>query len=669
MRSWSYLYLCLLFAICVCLSSEVRASEAATRSEPYDYAGYDTTGCVSVPTPTANAETGELAASVSATCGGQRLSAWGGARPYVRWNYEYTGDTEREATLMLKYNFSPGQPLTHCDDPTAGGADATAYVGVKITDVTEDNAGQDSVDIMIESAVSGQYVIPYSANTEGFHWQDQVLTFKPGHHYHIDAYLTVKATCNGGQPLTDGGSVPSAEASLNASADIYAIGFKTLEDPWIRTEITGLWPSVHDTWDVWERFLLATNSGSSYATYQGNMVGLKLSAGGSYNRNMSNISFTCPDAPITYYSVPSDLYVTRLSDTSLKITLPEYTTLPLEGKSWHLTVSVNPEFETPADWMGDVQYVGPLLMQPTIAVMATADQAAVKGESSTDTRSSSSTKSTSSSGEKPKVYLNDDMLMIDPPHFFAPGNWSIVIPVGRFIEIADRVATRSKEPYLAWEIDINVPEGCQKPKINTTGLKINWRDDVTFAVPEPGFSTEPVVLMTMFGIWEQLCRYEGPQGYTLCPSPRFIIAMERLAERIGAKRSALDQQYYLGPNGVCFKLTDPDIVEALQRAEIGEETGTGLPSARPRLRWAALLLTCKRIRRWARRVATINGAAALWADYRPYQQREVTFQGRVQNATGASCEIGHHRNYNVFFDIFPRRQDRLYPDPAEVRGM
>ena len=90
---------------------------------------------------------------------------------------------------------------------------------------------------------------------------------------------------------------------------------------------------------------------------------------------------------------------------------------------------------------------------------------------------------------------------------------------------------------------------------------------------------------------------------------------------------------------------------------------------RPRLRWAALLLTCKRIRRWARRLAAVNTAAALWTDYRPYQQRDVTFHGRVQNATGASCETAHHRNYNVFFDIFPRRQDRLYPDPAEVRGM
>ncbi len=641
-------------AALLCAAALAAAQEPPTKSLPFDAKGEDRGGIVQ--TCEADQATGVLKGAVSVKSTGYVTAMAGAARPYVRWNYAYNGTEPARATVALKYTFSVSGLDVYAGDPTAGDGCAEAEVGIRIIDQTSGNC---TVMHAIESKGSVQLVVPFNY-ASGYQGQQVSVTFQPGHSYTIDAYLTVRASIYGGESQGVA-PTPGGTASASATATISSMRLYTLAKPWVRCKVNEIYSPTHDTYDRYERALQKALGKDYFAAG----AYLDISAGGRYDVAGSSVAVAIEpagflrvkDSPLAYTNGP----------TSVTFTLPDCYSLPLEGKTWRVLVLYDPEYQTLRD---DLDF-GPPLFRPVTTTLLDLDRpqraAALPLASDTPGPLLCATPAA-----RPKPATGHTLSY---RHLYNLANWSLILPATTFADwfrpkgALATTPTRTKparsgskaapvEPKpLTLNVQLYTPPGHTKPALAMPGLAVKPLPKPTFVRPDPEFSTEPVVMVSLLELYRILCQVPLPNDLQWCANPPCVQFLERLAGDAEAFRKHLDSLYLRTPDGQLWKLTDLD--EEHPTLSIGD-TGDDGP---------AFIWLPRRIRHWIRRAAIVGAAATAVRNNRPTQRHRVSVSGHVQNSAGQFDNSQHSREYSVVFDLLPKQQPWALGAPMEGLGV
>jgi len=615
----------LLAASLLCWTCAATAQDQPpTRTKPFDHAAVEKQGVGT--SATADNVTGELSGAVSVKASGYVTSIAGVVRPYVRWNYSFNGSEPVRAAVVAQYSLDCGAFDVYAGDPTCGSGYSDVRAGVRITDLSSDD---NPVRYSIESKGTAQMVVPLNF-AQSFKGQEIIVIFKPGHNYAIDVYLQVQAGVYSGESLGVQGT-PGGQASASATMTVEAIRLLTMAKPWIRTSLTEIYSPVHDTYDRYEELFTAGTGGRHYGLAA---AWVEVAAGGRYDTAQSHVVISGDPAP--YVSVGTSGLQPTPSPTSVRLTLPDCYSLPLEGKTWRFIAYFDPEFQTPRDDLG----VGPPMFRTAFETMFDAGQLQRAAALDSGLMPGTGIRLAADRAAAPLAKTT-----FQPRQFFDPGNWSVAMPAA-WLVTPPGSRTAAKPNKL--KVQLCVPPGQAAPPLDKAYLTVSTTKDLKLAVARPEFTTEPVVLVSIEELWKMLCKVQLPNGLQLCANPPFIQLVQRLADDAEAYRMFLDNLYLKAPNGQLYKVTDLDEDRpTLLLQGPGGTTPIWLP---------------RRLRVFIRRAAALQQAAALFAESRPTQEHRIRVQGYVQNDAGQNGQSAHERAYHVVLDLVPRPQPWHLPE-------
>jgi len=342
--------------------------------------------------------------------------------------------------------------------------------------------------------------------------------------------------------------------------------------------------------------------------------------------------------PATYSRVNTTALASTPSPNSVRLTLPDCYTLPLEGQTWRFLAYFDPEFQTVRDDVG----VGPPMFRTAFETMFEVGQRQRAATLQTGLEPGTGLRLVA---DRP-TFAAESKTVFQPKQFYDPDNWLVILPAAWLMPQPKSRATPAKPTKL--KVQLYVPPGQTAPQLDQAYLTIATTRNLKLAVERPEFTTEPVVLVSIEELWKMLCRVQLPNGLQLCANAPFIQLVERLADDAEAYRLFLDSLYLKAPDGQLYKLTDLD--EGRPTLSLQGPHGS-TPIWVPR-----------RLRVFIRRAAALQAAARLLAESRPTQEHRLRVTGYVQNDAGQSASSVHERAYQVVLDLMPRPQPWPLPE-------
>ncbi len=357
--------------------------------------------------------------------------------------------------------------------------------------------------------------------------------------------------------------------------------------------------------------------------------------------------------------------------------LPEYSTLPLEGKTWKFAVVFDPDYQTRTD---SIRYIGPVF-EPILRGWQEVDVAfsgkgphgstgvggkvfaldpAGEKQAAPPRKPPSSGAGSRDTNPKPKPKPKPPgpsklTLTVPVEEFYRAESWYTVLPASRFEEWTRTSATTppagvARSEAISLPVAVYTPPSAKKVSFSPDHLKVTHIGNLAIAGNHQ-FSTEPVVVIRIVDLWMQICKYQTPRGLSVAATPRFIQWLQTLGERLEAQREFFDSLYYRSPSGELYKLT-----------ELGDEVAVILVLGHRARKQEHRLGSARRWLRVARHVMAAEELSAWWAKTRPRQTHTLKFRGTVTNAAGQTDQDTNTKSYQVFFDFLPS----LQPWPLEL---
>jgi hypothetical protein len=514
---------------------------------------------------------------------------------------------------------------------------------VNVFDDTEDGF----VNLLIEQRGVGQASIIPTDLGGTYKGQDQPLTFKPNHTYRIEAYIMACAYL-----------WPEGRAQAQVSATIRGMKLASLQPPWIKTRLLSVSNPDADTWDLYERAL--ARQGRHY--YTGATL-LEVSAGGNFNWGYVDIRTMYPESEITGV-VGTTLPVTLNAGgeaNSARITLSSALDLPLQGKTWRFTVGYDPHYQNPWDYLVAPEVPIMPLVAPVIGMWAETSQAAQKlvvAQLEQPPYRSAVVPVAVGGGQH-----------VEATAFYDLTNYSVVLPASRFLALSRPATKTLPAGTKTLPISVYTPPSASTPQFNADLLKATSISTLPEGVRGFELNTEPVVIISLLSLWQQFLGMEHlllqTQNLEWCANPHFIRLLEQVGGSAEAHREWLDALYWMPRGGdVAIKLVDlPDYVESRI-----QETSPQYPlwMVVAGVTVAVVIVLSPRLRRWARRVFTVD-QVRLWIEMnRPAQSQTISAAGRVRNSIGQEANSASETPSTVFFDTVPQRyiQGGVPPDLA-----
>lgn len=634
----------------------------------YDAAGQtsNTTGRYS-SAPSEAKVNGTLKASASAKIGTNSQGASAEGRAWVRWDYTHPAGPDHRATVAVDYTINPGDSGTSVSMDQ--GASKMVMVSAEVVDLTQ---GGEKTFIAIERQMFAYVRVPLMDGPYKF--QETPVLFKGGHKYQIFVRLMARADCFSGAGMdVNAWHGPSGESggssSVSTGITVNSIMLKTLEPPWVQTMIHAMYTPVSDTYDPYERALMAA-VGRGYCI---SGAILRVSAGGMYDPALSYIRISAPNSTIVQLKdLPLQNTISQDGQTA-QITLPPYDNLPLHGGTWNFVLRMDPEFLTPADRL-DVQvplfkpWIG-LMQDMSLAIREELWAQKNAGVGKGPVLASLATPSGAHGSADPASLQAAATATVAVPaeDFYRARYWCLALPVAQFesLTLAEPTVVMPKLA-IPMPVTLYVPSGVSTPVLNPAGLQVTTTPMPAFARSGGWqFSTEPVVVVRVLDLWAQFLRCSHPfaqrQGVEWCANPRFIRLLQQVGEREEAHRQHLDGLYWLKEPGVAIKLTDlpGSLIEAkLNRGPMVVSIGGAvIPVA---------VFLSPRLRKWVKRVILLSTLSQLWQEMRPRQSRHLGLNGYVEMVGNPSIykEDSDGIDYEVLFDFIPELQPITGAEPT-----
>lgn len=638
---------------------QIRDGQLPAKSNPFDSADFITSGTFTSHDETsADRQTGKLVAKVKAQMRGANcLGAGGYSKSYVRWNYSHNAPSDIRATVSVRWvdeNIYPPD-IWHDDE---GGASTSVIIGVMITDATEDS----SLDFIIKKFENGQWFVP--ASSEGFFYKECPVIFKRGHSYTIDAYLYVRADVFSGKAAeptaAHAASGGSGYATQKAEITVKELRLRTMEPPWIQTDILAVWEAARDTYQVYEQALRRTLKKDYFSAG----ARIKVSAGGRYDKNSSQLTIGFSSSRIIQIKNSPLQYSLSDDRRTVHLQLPECDDLPLEGATWNLNLIFDPQFSKKFD---DWDFILPVY-QPILGMMS--DVALAAGRYlKPETEGSKGEKQAQSQPETARI---DPARIISPAHFFNLENYYSVLPLQFFMEtiytpkkIKPEARAKSSPAPVSIKplpVSIYIPSGEPLPKLDPEVIKLKPLSPAELSWARREFTTEPVVITRINDLWMMLVYLSDDIDITgkdlvLCANPPWLNWLNAVGERMEAHKEYISRLCFKLPSGEIVKLVDlpenfdPDL-SIDKTLPGGDKTlyiyvaGMMIPVA---------LFFSKRLRRWIRRTVTADLILEAWNKIRPREEQQVSVYGYVSGTLGSNSSRDSH-SFKVVFDFIPRLQ-------------
>lgn len=244
-------------------------------------------------------------------------------RAAVVKHYTAPNQEPLEVGLSIQYNTLVDTVSTSPSSDGCGGAYASNILWLRVTDT---DTGKSQMKWVLNHGHCSCSVI----FGETYRKDEEPLTFTlvPGHHYKLEAIIeTMAAGYN--DPGSDAGQ---AQAAL--SVRVAALKIVPKNPPWVSIWCTLFVPRTFDTYDRYERALLAS-TGQHYFPAE---FRIGVSAGGDYAPSDSFIRLSCPDAQVV--SVQGDLQsVAQISPGRA------YFPLPAGGGIWRAQLMLDCEVD------------------------------------------------------------------------------------------------------------------------------------------------------------------------------------------------------------------------------------------------------------------------------------------------------------------------------------
>lgn len=585
--------------------------------------------------------TGELEAHIDIDAENQAGYS-GTIYAFVAWNYTYDGEQPLKATVAVDYTFSPGiidaYGVCAATNAQALESNAKAYVqiGAKVLDTTSG----DYVNLILEElGHNNPSCITYDFGGQ-YKGQHQPVTFQPGHSYRIDAYVVASAYL-----------WPDGHSRAQVTAKIRGIRLVSTEPPWIRTRFISVSEPDPDTWDIYEKAL--ARQGREY--YVG--VGLlEISAGGNFDWGYVDVQTMYPKSEILGL-IGSNLNIAlnyNGAPNCAQIILGSAASLPLQGKTWRLLVAYDPHYQNPWDALvtPDVGVPTMPLFAPILGMWAETSLAADK--------------LVSAQRENPSYRLAglrtaaDGVQEVQGTEFFDLANYSLVLPVSRFLALSQPATTSLPEGTRRLPVTVYMPASTSLPLLKSRLLAVQTTSALPSGLEGWSLATEPVVIVSLLHLWEQYMDMPHlllqSQGLDWVANPHFIELLTQVGQSAEAYREFLSGLCWMPRSGgPAIPLTDlPQYVEQQVR-EVSPDCPLWLAVAGATVAVAVCL--SPRLRRWARRIFTVD-QARLWLEAnRPAQEQTMSAVGHVSNDFGQATSSANVKN-RVFFDYVPQRYNQ-----------
>jgi hypothetical protein len=555
---------------------------------------------------------------------------------FVRWNFSPGVSEPLMATVALDYIFSPG--TINCDavnadysaDVISSNAKAYVQLGVKVIDTSSG----DEINLILEERGKGQPSVLSTQLNAAYEGQKQPLTFKPGRTYTIEAYL-----------LASGYIWPEGEATAQATAKIRSMKIMSMQPPWISTRIIS---TSHEDADTWYAFEEALHRQQNRHYYLGAAL-VEVSAGGNYYSGQVHIRGMHPKSEIVGLS-GSTLAYTANGSNELGIALPDSTSLPMQGKTWRFRVSYDPHYQNPWDSLVIPGVPVMPLFAPIVGMWAETSQAADKvlmaGRESGTLRQ---VRFVQTAGSAQRVTATD---------FFDLKNYSLVLPLSRFQALSKNSAKSLPAGTQRLPVTTYAPSGVSAPRLLSNLLTITSTTTLPAGMQAWELSTEPVIIISLLNLWDQYMNMPHllleSQGVDWPANPHFIQILKQVGESAEAHREYLNGLYWM-PRGSNEAIRLVDLPEEV-RERVGEVVpGYPLWMIIAGATVAVVIVLSPRLRRWARRVFTVD-QFRLWMEAnRPVQEQTLSITGHVCNQAEQEAYSNAQTGCRVFFDTVPQR--------------
>lgn len=583
---------------------------------------------------------GDLEAHIDLDVGSD-AGSFGSIRSFVRWNFTYTGQQPAMATVAVDYTFTPG--TIDCYAHAAGSdtgvlaSDAKAYVqlGVDVFDNTQDG----HVNLLIEQRGEGQPSF-FSLTLDGtYKGQQQPVTFKPGHSYRIEAYIVAAAYL-----------WPDGRSQAQVTGTIKGMTLVPLQPPWITTRLVSASANDADTWDALEGALAL--QGRHY--YVG-AARLKVSAGGNFNYGYVDVGTMWPESEITGISgttLPITLNAGG-APNSARIMLPPASSLPLEGNTWQFVVKFDPQYHNPWDDLVKPEVPIMPLVAPVFGMWGETSQAAAEV--------------VAAQRQDPSYRLASLQMaaggaqQVQPTEFFDLANYSVVLPLSRFLALSQPTLKTLPKGARTLPVLVYTPPRASPPRLNSNLLTVKAVSTPPAGTTGLELSTEPVVIISLLDLWQQYLDMPHllleAKGLEWCANPHFIRLLTQVGESDAAFREYLAGLAWMPrAGGPAINLVDlPEYVKR-RIGEVSPEYPLWMVIAGVTV--AVIIVFSPRLRRWVRRIFTID-QAQLWLDAnRPAQDQAISAYGHASNAGGQQAEAPAQTPNRVFFDYVPQRYNQ-----------
>ena len=216
---------------------------------------------------------------------------------------------------------------------------------------------------------------------------------------------------------------------------------------------------------------------------------------------------------------------------------------------------------------------------------------------------------------------------------------------------------------LALPAQVYVPSGGTRPQFDSTGLTLTYTSSPTLQYNGREFTTEPVVIVSLLDLWNQFINAAHPvlegQGLSIAANPRFIQLLQQLGENAEAHRLYLDGLYFRRRTGELVKVTD--------LPEYAGEFGDGRQPLYINIEGYMIPVAAflsPRLRKWVRRIVTVQLLKQWWAQNRPQQQRQLVLSGRVTSGTTSDSETPTPATTWSSWTSFPNCNLGRWPSPT-----
>lgn len=609
-------------------------STSAERLSPFESADWYRVGPELASSSGSALPSGALAADVDFTVDGDG-SLTTSVYSFVRWTFVHQGTEAMKATVSMKYTLSVGERNTHSNDPFYGYGQSWVQIGITV----RDTGTGDTVDLVIEEHGSGQMIVPVQYS-EAYKGQETPVTFKPGRTYQIEGYL-----------VAGGSLVGKGSSKAHATATISGLRLLPMTPPWIRTKVLSVSAVDSDTYDLLQRGL--RTAGRDY--YLGAAL-LEISAGGAYSGGRVDVSTQWNESRIVDFlhggvgsATSLTPYFPPNKPNTASLQLPSSASLPLEGKTWRVTMIYDPHFQKAWDYLlldAPDPPVMPLFL-PVVGMWADVDRASLEYSESASASAETVLVSRSRvAGLAPQV--------VTPEVFFSLENYGLVMRLSRFQDLTLSADARVPSGATPLPVRVYVPPGVTLPRFDSAGLSVRPLTSLAEGLGGAEASTEPLVVVSLADLWAQFVALDNVitriTGLEWAPTPRFIELLTRIGEREEAFEEYLKGLYWMPRSGgPAIALEDiPDFL-------VDRVTGPGGQSplwvSVPGGAAAVAVVLSPRLRRWARRVVTYRWVRDFMEANRPVQDQVIRLSGEVDSTAAVPSEALRR----VFFDVVPQR--------------